>query len=98
MELRTLGGLTLDQLREQSHHPEKYFGQPHFMPSFSDSELLLKLNRLRTQVRQAELLACEAFRDRDGAMIRQDLVTILNRMSSLLWIMIIRIKKEGAHG
>lgn len=98
MELRTLGGLTLDQLREQSHHPEQYLGQPHFMPSFSDSELLLKLNRLRTQVRQAELLACDAFRDRDGAMIRQDLVTILNRMSSLLWIMIIRIKKEGAHG
>lgn len=97
-KLATLGGMTLEQLREQSHHPEKYFDQPHFMPAFSDSELLLTLNRLRTQVRQAELLACDAFRDRDGAVTRPDLIELLNRMSSLLWIMIIRTKKEDARG
>jgi len=94
----TLCGYSMEQLREQSHHPGKYFGQPHFMPGLSDSELLLRLNTLRTKIRSVELLACDAFQDRDGKNTRPDIVQLLNRMSSLVWIWMIQMKKEETHG
>ena len=90
----TLCGLTPEQLREQSHFPQKYFDLPHFMPAASDSRMLLTLNRLRTQVRRTELAAYEAFRDRDGVCTRPDLLLVLNRLSSLFWILMICMKKE----
>lgn len=90
----TLCGLTPEQLREQSHFPQKYFDLPHFMPAASDSRMLLTLNHLRTQVRRTELAAYEAFRDRDGVCTRPDLLLVLNRLSSLFWILMIRMKKE----
>ena len=98
IQVKQLCGLTMEQLREQSHHPEKYFDQPHFMPAATDSELLLRFNRLRTVIRQTELLACEAFQDRDGRVTRPDIIQLLNRMSSMLWIMVIKRKKEETHG
>ena len=65
----------------------------------TDRETMLHLNRLRTVVRQTELAAYEAFHDRDGLATRPDLLRALNRMSSLVWIMMIRLKKEDtAHG
>lgn len=87
-----LCGLSAEQLRQQSHHPEKFFGQPHFMPDFSDSELLLRLNRARTVARQTELAAYRAFRTTDGAPERGDIMLAMNRLSSLLWILMIRLK------
>lgn len=54
-------GLDDDGLREHSHHPEREEGQPHFLPAPDDPPILLRLNRLRTAVRQTELLACHAF-------------------------------------
>ena len=96
--LDRLCGYTMEQLREKSHHPERHFAQPHFMPAMTDSELLLRLNALRTQTRRAELCACEAFRDRDDCMTRGDIVEVLNRMSSMVYLMMIEEKKEGTHG
>jgi ethanolamine utilization cobalamin adenosyltransferase len=88
----TLCGLDAAQLREQSHHPEQYFGQPHFMPSAQDSQTLLLLNRVRTVVRQTELAAYAAFRDENGAVTRNDLILALNRLSSLCWIQMCKLK------
>lgn len=85
-------GMTAEELRVRSHHPEEYFGQGHFLPSASDGPVLLRLNRLRTLVRRTELAACR------GIPERIDLIQVLNRLSSLLWIMMIRIKKESTHG
>ena len=79
-------------LREHSHHPEKYYGQPHFMPSYTDGPTLLQLNRVRTLVRQTELACYRAFSDRDGAVTREDMILALNRLSSLCWILMIRCK------
>ena len=87
-----LCGLDAQALREHSHHPEKYFGQPHFMPSYTDGPTLLQLNRVRTLVRQTELACYRAFSDRDGAVTREDLILALNRLSSLCWILMIRCK------
>ena len=87
-----LCGLTAQELREHSHFPQKYYGQPHFMPSYTDGLTMLRLNRLRTAVRQAELSCCRAFSDPDGRLTRPDLVTALNRLSSLCWILMIQLK------
>lgn len=87
-----LCGLTAQELREHSHFPQKYYGQPHFMPSYTDGIAMLRLNRLRTVVRQAELACCRAFSDRDGRLERRDILLALNRLSSLCWILMIRLK------
>jgi len=89
---RTICGLTAEQLRARSHEPELYYGQGHFVPQDTDAPILLRLNRLRTLVRRTELAACH------GIPERKDLIRVLNRLSSLLWIMMIRIKKEGTYG
>lgn len=92
-----LCGLSAAELREQSHYPAKYFGQPHFMPSYTDSPALLQLNRVRTVVRQTELACYRAFRNSDGAVERNDLILALNRLSSLCWILMIRLKAGKLH-
>ena len=95
----TLCGLTTDQLRQHSHLPQRYYGQPHFMPSPRDSTVMLHLNRLRTLVRQTELAAYSAFKTIDGDVTRPDMILAFNRLSSLVWIMMIRLKKEeDSHG
>ena len=89
---RKICGLSMEQLRERSHEPEMYYGQDHFVPQGTDSVPLLRLNRLRTLIRRTELAACH------GIPERLDLIRVLNRLSSLLWIMMIRMKKEASHG
>ena len=94
VEIETICGLTMQQLRERSHYPHKYYEQPHFMPSEKDSVLLLTLNRVRTVIRQTELAAFDAFHDPEGAVTRKDILQTLNRLSSMLWIMMIEKKRE----
>ena len=90
-ELR-LCGYDAGQLREYSHYPDKYLGQPHFLPAHTDPPALLAVNKLRTLVRQTELSAYAAFKDADGAVTRGDIILGLNRLSSLMWIMMIKLK------
>ena len=84
--------LTPEQLREYSHYPEKHFGQPHFLACYTDGPALLAVNKLRTVVRQTELAAYAAFRDADGNVTRGDMILGLNRLSSLMWIFMIKLK------
>ena len=90
----SLCGLTAKQIREQSHRPQDFFGQPHFMPAVTDGKMVLQLNRARCAARQAELAAVSAFSDRDGNPTRPDLMQILNRLSSMLYILMIREKAK----
>ncbi len=87
-----LCGYTADQLREHSHYPDRYYGQPHFMACVTDEPTLLYVNRLRTLVRQAELAGYEAFQHYDGTVKRPDIMLAMNRLSSLCWIMMIKLK------
>ena len=89
----TLYGLNAQQQRQHSHFPQDYYGIPHFMPDYSDGEQVLHLNRCRSICRQAELCAVEAFSDRDGNLTRVDIVQALNRMSSMLYILMIQRKR-----
>ena len=88
----TLCGLTPEEIRRISHFPQDTYGIPHFMPSREDSREILLLNLLRSSVREAELAAVDAFSDRDGNITRPDLLKALNRISSMLYILMIKGK------
>lgn len=90
-----LCGLTQEQLRRHSHFPQDYCGQTHFMPEPTDTALLLRLNGCRCAARAAELAAARAFTDPEGNCTRRDLLQALNRMSSMLYLLMIREKAEN---
>ena len=87
-----LCGLTEKEQRERSHRPQDFYGQAHFMPEFSDGEGVVMLNRCRTVARRAELAAAAAFTDENGCCTRVDILRALNRMSSMIYILMIREK------
>ena len=91
----TLCGLTQEQLRSHSHRPQEYYGQPHFMPEATDGEAILRLNRCRCAAREAELKAVAAFSDREGNPTRIDLLQAMNRLSSMLYILMIKLKSQN---
>lgn len=90
----TLCGLTEQEQRRHSHFPQEYYGQPHFMPQAQDGPVIARLNRARCAAREAELSAVTAFSDREGNPTRVDLLRALNRMSSMLYILMVRKKAE----
>lgn len=90
----TLCGLTEQEQRRHSHFPQEYYGQPHFMPQAQDGPVIARLNRARCAAREAELSAVTAFSDREGNPTRVDLLQALNRMSSMLYILMVRKKAE----
>lgn len=90
-----LCGLTPAELRQRSHRPQDFYGKPHFMPKVEDGAVVLQLNRARTAARAAELAAAEAFTDRDGVPTRPDILQALNRLSSLLYLHMIRTLPGG---
>lgn len=92
---KPLCGLSQDELRLRSHLPQKYYGQPHFMPSAEDSRTVLLLNRVRCFARSAELAAVRAFSDREGNPTRVDILQALNRMSSMLYLLMIEHKTDN---
>ena len=93
----TLFGMTAQELRQRSHFPQDYYGQPHFMPEAADGEVMAQLNLARVAAREAELAAAAAFTDRDGQVTRPDLIRAMNRLSSAIYLLMIRQKrKEGS--
>lgn len=92
VDVQMLCGLTMDAQRRQSHFPQEYYAQPHFMPSYADGQALLQINRARCAARTAELAAAAAFTGNDGSCRREDILRSINRMSSMLYILMIRLK------
>ena len=88
LEERPLCGLTEQEIRHRSHFPQEYYGKPHFMPEYTDGETVLRLNKLRTLVRKTELAAQEAL------PCRRDLLKALNRMSSMVYLLMIEEKAK----
>lgn len=87
-----LAGLSEAEIREASHWPERTLGIPHVAPAPGDHEMLLQLNLLRCQAREAELVAASAFTGPDGQPTRPDLMTALNRLSSAVYYLILLFK------
>lgn len=87
LELITFNGWNDAEIRDRSHHPDKYFGIKHFMPDPKFGKLMAALNQLRTQVRELEILAVDAFViEEENRVERQDILLALNRLSSIVYI------------
>lgn len=87
-----LCGLTEEEIRSHSHRPQDYYGIPHFMPGVEDKAVVLQLNRVRCVSRQAELAGVAAFTDGQGNPTRTDILRLLNRISSMIYILMIQEK------
>jgi ethanolamine utilization cobalamin adenosyltransferase len=99
-------GLSSRELRERSHHPEKYFGRKHLLMDHAMGALSVRLNSLRTLTRETELAAVTAFKDEGDPSSsgqdcpkqdcqwqnckRPDIVEALNRLSSLVYILMFK--------
>ncbi|MDR1295244.1 MAG: hypothetical protein LBK59_09900, partial [Bifidobacteriaceae bacterium] len=91
-------GLNADQLHEYSHRPRLHLGIGHVTPSVDDGQTVATLNALRTQVREGELAAYAAFASPDGdGVTRPDILEAMNRLSSALYVMMIKAK-AGQYG
>jgi len=84
-------GLTDAELRAHSHNPKKYFGTGHLMPTHDMGVLILGLNRLRALVREMEVSAVSALKT-TFELEKPDIVQALNRMSSAIYIMMLKDK------
>lgn len=89
-----LCGLTEEELRQRSHRPQEYYGQAHFMPESTDGAAIAQLNRVRCAAREAELKAVEAYTDREGNPTRTDIIRAMNRVSSMVYILMVQMKRE----
>ena len=86
-----LFGMTEQELRTASQNVRESMGMDHPVPDYRMGALCVKLNRLRTQVRETELYAARAFPD--GA--REDIILALNRMSSAVYLLFLEgVKKH----
>lgn len=90
-------GMDTDEMRAHSHHPSQYYGMKHFLPTHKHGEITAYLNCLRTKARETELSAYRAFKTETGDVEREDIIRVLNRLSSLFWIMMFKYL-TGAYG
>ena len=73
-----LFGFSLDELHEQSHRVKETFGFSHQLPAHTMGALSIRLNTLRTRVRETELAAVRT----PGA---DSIARALNRLSSAVY-------------
>ena len=91
-------GLTEQELRQHSHFPQDYYNQPHFMPESEDGREIALLNLARCAAREAELAAAAAFTDAYGQVSRADLLRACNRLSSVIYLLMIRQRAARNEG
>ena len=87
VRIHTLLGMDSTELRDHSHHSSKYYHVPTMeRPDYKKGIAYALLNLIRTSVRETELQAVEAFFDEHNTR-RDDILEILNRLSSAMHIM-----------
>jgi ethanolamine utilization cobalamin adenosyltransferase len=80
-----LEGLTADELHQATHDPETHIGIPHLVPSSDDHEILLRLNLLRCQVRETEIIALDALAPLGEVLDDPSLLRAINRLSNVVY-------------
>jgi len=83
-------GMSENDLREVSHNPKKHFNMDHFIPSYKMGEIVIALNSIRSNIREVEICSFKAFKDIDGEITRSDIIRYLNRLSSCLYVMMLK--------
>lgn len=94
LEFTQLLGWTPEQIHEMSHHPDKYFGVSHTHMDYKDGAVIASLHCLRSQIREVELYANKAFTKENGECQRKDIILALNRLSSLFYVLICKLRGE----
>ena len=84
-------GLSHIEIREHSQHPDRFFGISHIFPQPASGKLMAQLNLLRTEVRELELAALDAFHGRPEGQDRPDIIQSLNRLSSLVYVFMLQL-------
>jgi ethanolamine utilization cobalamin adenosyltransferase len=95
-----LFGLDAEELHRLSHDINGAFGVDHpegsmLLPAYTMGALAVRLNTLRTKVREAELLAVRTFCSGGENCEREDLVRALNRLSSAAYWLFCRAASES---
>ena len=91
-----LCGWTSEEIRTMSHQPDRFFATPHTAMDYRDGPVVARLNSLRAKVREVELAAGRAFIGASGSCERSDIIHALNRLSSLLYVLLCRRRGEAA--
>lgn len=87
LAIETIIGLSLDELREYSYHPQKYLQTVHIFPSADWDSMTAVLNILRTKVRQTERTCIAA----DLKLYANESIQkVLNRLSSAVYIIMLK--------
>lgn len=103
-----LFGLTLDELQEHSHHAEEHYGIPTMTrPDHTFGEVYAHLNLIRTELRQVESAGVRLFLQNAAVSSgedfepeapvvpdRQDILYVLNRLSSAAHVLMCRHLSE----
>lgn len=85
-------GLDEKELRAYSHDPKKYLNTDHIIsPSYKMGDVVVELNRLRTESREVEIVAFNAFKSEDGELSRNDIALAMNRLSSCFYVMMCKV-------
>ena len=64
------------------------------MPEAADGPVMAQLNLARCAAREAELAAAAAFIGPHGQVTRGDLIKAMNRLSSAIYLLMIRQKRK----
>jgi ethanolamine utilization cobalamin adenosyltransferase len=98
LEEITLCGENLEDIKKISHNPKKYFKIEHLFDVSSEGSLvMLRLNEVRSLVREVEISAIEAYLDKNDELEREDIVKALNRLSSGIYVMMLK-EVKGIYG
>lgn len=89
-EIRTILGMTMDELREASNHPRSELGLDHYYPDANCDLMTAHLDMLRTQTRETELDFCAAPDD----PVCQEIQFVLNRLSAAAYILMLECRSE----
>lgn len=91
IEIKTILGMTFDELRDVSNNPKEELGVQHYMPDENTDLMSAHLNILRTDIRRVERMAwCLE----DDSEQLQATGLVLNRLSSAAYILMLECRSE----
>ncbi len=90
LEERLFWGLSQEEVHYLSHHIKESFSITEATPQSDMSNMALQLNWLRTQVRETEVAAAQAF-IHNAENDRPDILQGLNRLSSAVFVLYCRV-------
>jgi ethanolamine utilization cobalamin adenosyltransferase len=82
-----LFGMNAEEIHRRSHNLD---GKTFQFPSYTQGPMAARINKLRTKVREAELVAVNVFgpSSKEGfSAEREDIILAMNRLSSAVWLL-----------